>query len=403
MGVAAETGRVIAAVVTCVSGVYYLFPRLTQIRLDAAESPISYWLEWCGLVLLGTILMMLVVVWIPSAIAQLWSSSIVFYTSPLWSLATRLFFPLELVHRFFRLFFFRLAGYRPGTSDEELFEEEIRTIVTEGHREGLLEEDAREMIESVIELGDVSVSEIMTPRTDMLCIPKSLSWEEMLAQIVTIPHSRIPVFDENRDDMIGILFIKDLVPELTKRPEDRAPWTDLLRSPLFVPETKPVDKLLQEFQNVSQQGDHARIHGTLPHSRHMHVAIVLDEYGGVSGLVSLEDILEEIVGEIVDEHDPIEEKEEIQQLSPDVFEVLGKVHIDELNEHLNAKLPEEEDYDTIGGYIFSTLGHVPHVGESLSFAKENKRFKLTVLETTKRRIERVRIERIQDETVENGR
>ncbi|MCL2306537.1 MAG: hemolysin family protein [Planctomycetaceae bacterium] len=383
MAVAAESCRVIAAVVTCVCGFFVLLP------LPEVESPLGYLLEFGGFVLVGTFAMMLVAVWVPSAVAQLWATPIVFYTFPLWEFLAALLYPFQLVHQFFELFFQRLAGYQPGTSDEEQFEEEIRTIVTEGHREGLLEEDAREMIESVIGMGDINVSEIMTPRTDTVFISAELSWDEMLAQIITIPHSRIPVYKENRDDVIGILFVKDLIPELAKAPERRAPWLSFLRMPHFVPETKPVDKLLQEFRNST----HLPLHGTAMNSpRHIHIAIVLDEYGGVSGLVTLEDILEEIVGEIVDESDPISEGEEIRQIEPEVYEVLGKVHLDELNDRLGMGLPDEEDFDTIGGYMFSTLGHVPEVNESLVFEKDNKRFKLIVLEASKRRVERIRIE-----------
>jgi len=166
-----------------------------------------------------------------------------------------------------------------------------------------------------------------------------------------------------------------------------------LRIPHFVPETKPVGKLLQEFRNLThlplQDAEIAEVKSS---PRHIHMAIVLDEYGGVSGLVTLEDILEEIVGEIVDEHDPIVESEEIRQIEPNVYEVLGKVHLDELNDQLDIGLPEEGDFDTIGGYVFSTLGHVPEVNESLVFEKDNKRFKLIVLEASKRRVERIRIE-----------
>ena len=389
MAVASETCRVIALVVTFVCGFSAFLPYLTQLHLLEIESPITYLLEFGGFALTGMLAMMFVAVWIPSAVARLWGTPIVFFTFPFWEFLAASLYPLELVHRFFMLFFQRLAGYQPGISDEEQFEEEIRTIVTEGHREGLLEEDAREMIESVIEMGDVSVSEIMTPRTDTIFISAALSWDEMLARVITIPHSRIPVYKENRDDVIGILFVKDLIPELAKAPEHRKPWLAFLRMPHFVPETKPVDKLLQEFRNST----HLPLHGTEMNSpRHIHIAIVLDEYGGVSGLVTLEDILEEIVGEIADEHDPVAVSEEIRQTEPNVYEVLGKVHLDELNDQLDIGLPEEGDFDTIGGYVFSTLGHVPQVNESLVFEKDNKRFKLIVLEASKRRVERIRIE-----------
>ncbi len=148
------------------------------------------------------------------------------------------------------------------------------------------------------------------------------------------------------------------------------PWSPLLREPYFVPETKPVDVLLQEFQRTGN-----------------HMAVVLDEYGGVSGLVTLEDVLEEIVGEIIDESDP-DLVDGIKTLGQGVAEVLGRVHIDEINERLETALPEDGDYDTIAGYAFSELGRIPAVGEQLT--RENVR--ITVLEATRRRIERVRIE-----------
>ena len=389
--------RVISVIFTFAVAVWFPHPYLPDLQRGIEISKFSWCAEWTIFALFVIAATMTCAIWIPHAIAKLWATKIVFYTYSFWSLLTLLFYPLELVHQFFATIFYRLAGYTPDTTDEQQFEEEIRTIVTEGHREGLLEEDAREMIESVIELGDVTVSEIMTPRTDTVCISRTLSWDEMIAKIITIPHSRIPVYNDNRDDIVGILFVKDLIEELAKDKNDRVPWTDLLRAPLFVPETKPVDKLLQEFQKTThlQAG---RRSGPHLQYRHMHIAIVLDEYGGMSGLVSLEDILEEIVGEIIDEHDPITNVDEIRQLSTDVFEVLGKVHLDELNDRLDVDFPEEEDYDTIGGYIFSTLGRIPLVGESVLFKKDGKDFKLTVIEATKRRIERVLIERIHEES-----
>jgi len=323
--------------------------------------------------------------WLPRAIVKLWATHVVYFGWFLWSATATVLYPLLVIDRIVTLFFCRLAGH---TEDEDAFEEEIRTIVTEGHREGRLEEDAREMIEGVIELRDVTVSEIMTPRTDMQCISDALSWEEMLQIVTSSTHSRIPVYKENRDDIVGVLHTKNLLRELAlSDPEQRRPWTELMSEPLFIPETKPVDTLLQEFQNAKPMGNESddRAKG--------HLAFVLDEYGGVAGIVTLEDILEEIVGEITDEHDAIVTDEEIKELSPDVFDVLGKVRIDDLNEQLDLHLPDEEDYDTVAGFIFSTLGHVPEEGESVNFEHEGKKVRLTVVAVTRRRIERVRVER----------
>jgi CBS domain containing-hemolysin-like protein len=361
-------------------------------------------IDWVVLILIVSSVLLCVEFWLPRAVSKLWGTSFVYFTWSFWSCLAVLLFPLTLIDRFFNVFFHRLAGRTEETDDEEAFEDEIRTIVTEGHREGLLEEDAREMIEGVMELSDFTVSEIMTPRTDMKSISNALSWDEMLAVVIATPHSRIPVYKDNRDDIIGVIHAKDLLRELVKNdPSQRCPWTELMTEPLFVPETKPVDTLLQEFQNTkpaasdkgsSDKGssDKGGSDDDISQRAKGHLAIVLDEYGGVSGVVTLEDILEEIVGEIVDEHDPMVSTEEIKELDSNTFEVLGKVRIDELNETLGLDLPEEEDYDTIAGFIFSTLGHVPDVGETVNFEHEGKLSHFTVIEATRRRIEKIRIE-----------
>jgi len=336
--------------------------------------------------LVGIVLLILFAeFWLPRTFAKLWSTPCVYYGWFFWRGTTKALYPLLLIDRITTLFFCRLAGH---TEKEDAFEEEIRGIVTEGHREGLLEEEAREMIEGVIELHDVTVSEIMTPRTDMMCISDTLSWKEMLQLVSSTSHSRIPVYKETRDDIVGVLHTKNLLRELALHvSEGPRPWTELISEPLFVPETKPVDTLLQEFQNAPSAGEESteRIRG--------HLAIVLDEYGGVAGIVTLEDILEEIVGEITDEHDAVTETESIVEVSPDVFDMLGKVRIDDLNTQLNLHLPEEEDYDTVAGFIFSTLGHVPEVGESVEHEHNGKKVRFTVTDVTRRRIEKVRVER----------
>ncbi len=318
----------------------------------------------------GAVALLAAEIWIPWAVVRLWAEPFLFTTWPMWQLLYYLLLPLVLAARFVDTMMHRLAGRAPEAPNEESFEEDIRAIVSEGHREGLLEEEAREMIEGVMELGDADVSEIMTPRTDMVSIPKSLSWEEMLEFVVHSSHTRIPVSDKSRDDIVGVLVTKDLLPELAKGPDEpRRPWTELLREPFFVPETKPINAMLQEFQQS-----------------HSHMAVVLDEYGGVAGLVTMEDVLEEIVGEIVDEYDPAL-VEGIRMIDEGVCEALGKVHIDEINDRLDLHLPDDGDFDTIGGLVFSALGHIPVVGEEL--VQGNVR--ITVVEATRRRIERVRI------------
>lgn len=312
------------------------------------------------------------VLWLPWAVAELWSAPFLFLTWRIWQPLALLMTPLVWGADLVSVIFHRLAGRPRKDASEDIFEEEIRTIVSEGHREGLLEEDAREMIEGIIDLGDADVSQIMTPRTDLDMLHVDLPWEEMLHYVIEVGHTRIPVYRKNRDDIVGVLYSKDLLPELAKPSEDsRRTLTEILRKPHFVPETKKVDDLLQEFQQTRN-----------------HMAVVLDEYGGVSGLVTIEDVLEEIVGEIVDEYDE-EEVEDIQKIDEHACEVLGRAHVDEINEELGLDLPDDGDFDTIGGFVFSELGRVPSAGESIEWKDEAR---ITVLEATGRRIERLRID-----------
>ncbi|MEM8866163.1 MAG: hemolysin family protein, partial [Planctomycetota bacterium] len=225
--------------------------------------------------------------WIPWSVARLGAARFLYHTWWLWRGLAGLMTPLILGARLLDAVLHRLAGQTAAALDEESLEEEIRTIVSEGHREGLLEEEAREMIEGVMELADVDVDHIMTPRTDMHMLHADTTWDAMLTDVIAAGHTRIPVFDTNRDDLIGVLYVKDLLPELARPAgESRQSLRDLVRKPVFVPETKAVNELLQMFQQTRT-----------------HIALVLDEYGGVAGLVTIEDVLEEIVGEIVDEYD----------------------------------------------------------------------------------------------------
>ncbi|MEM8944968.1 MAG: hemolysin family protein [Planctomycetota bacterium] len=320
--------------------------------------------------------------WLPWTVARMSAARFIFHTWPLWQVLASLAAPLVWGARMVDIALHRVVGRAPRSVDEETVEEEIRAIVTDGHRGGLLEEDAREMIEGVIELGDADVSEIMTPRTDMHMLSVDMPWDEMVADVIEAGHTRIPVFDENRDDIIGVLYSKDLLPELATGEEgSRTPIRDLIRKPVFVPQTKPVDDLLQMFQQLRT-----------------HIAVVLDEYGGVSGLVTIEDVLEEIVGEIVDEYDD-EAVQEIQLLDADTCEALGRAHVDEINEKMRLELPEDGEFDTIAGFVFTELGRVPLVGESLVWQDH---VRIEVVDASRRRIERVRIKRLDADRLESA-
>jgi len=344
------------------------------------EANASPWSLLAAMALALGLIVAVITVWLPWSIARIAAAKFLFRSWPLWNFLGHLALPLVWSAGVVDTLLHRLFGRTLQRADEESIEEEIRTIVSEGHREGLLEEEAREMIEGVMELGDAVVSHIMTPRTDIHMIPASLPWDEVIESMIEAGHTRVPVYDKSRDDIIGILYIKDLLPELAKGPDEpRRPLTALLRKPIFVPETKPVDDLLALFQKSRT-----------------HIAVVLDEYAGVSGLVTIEDVLEEIVGEIDDEYD-LKAEAEIKKIDDDVCEALGRAHVDQINAVMGFELPDEADFDTIGGFVFAEFGRVPSAGESITW---HDSVRVTVLDASRRRVNRVRLERVRKESLE---
>ncbi|GAB4137391.1 MAG: hemolysin family protein [Planctomycetaceae bacterium] len=329
-----------------------------------------------AVLLVGRILFMLaillgVVVVFPWTLARVAGEQILCRLWPLLNVLTMLARPvLSLSERLDRLIH-RIAGRElPDNDDAETLTDEIRTVVDEGQREGLIESEAGSMIQRVMELRKDDTASIMTPRTDMVCIRVDCSIEEAREQLLQAGHSRIPVIGDTTDDIVGILYAKDLLKYL--KSEETHPETTLrqiVREPYYVPETTGIDTLLENMKR-----------------KRVHLAIVVDEYGGVAGLVSMEDILEEIVGEIVDEYDSALETG-ISMVSPDVIEVESRVHIDDLNEQFDCGLPEDGDYETIGGFVFHELGRVPTNGET--FVWNQLRF--TVKSADQRRIHKLQI------------
>lgn len=275
----------------------------------------------------------------------------------------------------------RAAGLR--THDEaERPHDELHAVVEQAHREGRLEGEARDMIRGVIRLDEVRVADVMTPRTSMLAIPASASWEEAVRLAADSAHTRLPVWGRSPDDVVGILHIRDVLQLFAEgfAPDAAAPaLRQLLRPPWFVPESMTVRTLLREFQRGNT-----------------HLAIVTDEFGGVAGLVTIEDALEEIVGEIADEHDEAF-TDGIRSLSPDACEVLAHVRLETLNRQLGCSLPEEENFDTVGGFVFHQFGRIPQVGERI----EAHGVRAEVLAATRRRIDLVRIERLEPRSDES--
>ena len=250
-------------------------------------------------------------------------------------------------------------------------EEELQEVIDEGEKDGLIEEEEKEMIHSIFEVGDTVVREILIPRVDMDCINCEISLAELLEFAISSGHSRIPVYKERVDNIVGIIYSKDLlkycINDTSSSNKKIESIEKLIRPPYFVPETKPVLELLKEFQKQK-----------------IHMSIVIDEYGGTAGLITLEDILEEIVGEIMDEYD---EEEKLISIIEEGTTILasGKLEIEKLEDFFGITV--EKDFETVGGFIINLLGRVPKEGEQINY--ENLLF--TIKKSTQRKISKVEI------------
>jgi CBS domain containing-hemolysin-like protein len=259
-----------------------------------------------------------------------------------------------------------LFGARARADLSLVTEEEIKTLVDAGEEEGVIEEDEKEMIYSIFELGDTLTRQVMVPRMDVMALDADTPMLEALDRIMEAGHSRVPVYEETIDNVIGVLYAKDLLPYL-REGRTEVPLRSILRPAYFVPETKRASDLLPDLQQ-----------------RRVHVAVVVDEYGGVAGLVTIEDVLEEIVGEIQDEYDV--EEPFIEPVGEGEYVMDARVDLDDLNRLMNATLPTEES-DTLGGFIYAELGRVPTVGDQVRF--DNLSF--TVESVAGRRIKKIRV------------
>ncbi len=255
-------------------------------------------------------------------------------------------------------------------------EEEIMTILDAGEKEGSIENEEKEMIYSVLQFGDKTVREVMIPRIDVVAVALDTTLDEALTVLLDSGHSRIPVYEDTVDNIKGLLYAKDLLRVLQKPADARhKPVTELMRHPFFVPESKRADELLAELK-----------------TKKVHMAVVVDEYGGTAGVVTFEDLIEEIIGDIQDEYDTNEEQEYVE-LGPNTFRVDAGISLSDFNDLLDVELPTEES-DTVGGFLFAEFGRVPEVGETL----EHGNLTLRVESLDGRRIRNVHVARKAVET-----
>ncbi len=335
-----------------------------QVQPDAAFA-----LAEVGVLLAAAALMMVLGEQIPAAVAAARAERLALISARPMGLLVRLLTPLCQAMRQISEWLVRLLGGKETV--HYVTEEEIKTLVDAGQEEGVIEDEEKEMIYSIFDLGDTATREVMVPRLDVVALEINTPLDEAVRTVIEAGHSRIPVYEGTIDHVRGLLYAKDLL-KLWDRDARNGALRDLLREAFFVPEGKRAMDLLQEMQR-----------------RRVHVAVVVDEYGGMAGLVTLEDLIEEITGEIQDEYDQHEEAL-YQRISDDEYLCNARLDLDDLNDLMDISLPTDES-DTLGGFILSQVGEVPQPGTVI----ETDDVRLDVLTVDERRIGQVRVTRVR--------
>lgn len=354
------------------------------IALDTFQNDVRLWLNAdnnvylniISFIIISVILLIFHMVFghlIPKRLANKYPSRVLYQTIGFVSFFIQLFRPLYWVNNYLSIVFGRLFGLHPNEGDRKVTEEEIMTIVEASSKTGDIDEEESEMIQNIFEFGDTTVDEVMTHRTEVSAISVKSTKKQVIDYIRTEQFTRFPVYDGDIDHIIGTMHVKDLL-RYIDNPEEKFSVKSLLRPPYFVPDSKRTSELFREMQKQKN-----------------HIAIVLDEYGGTAGIVTIEDLIEEIVGNIFDEYD--DEEEEIQIVDHQTFEVDGLSNIGDVEDIIDAGLPVD-DYDTVSGFILGQLGRFPEENEEVVIVYEG--FKFEVLSIEDKVISRVRITKPSD-------
>lgn len=323
--------------------------------------------------MIATAVLLLSSSWIPWAVVRYIPSPFLFYTWRLWWSLAIFFQPLLIGMEVIGGLLKRLSGqgHEPDDEEEEI-EDEILSMVTAGQAGGFLHSEARDMIEGVIELDDLFVETIMTPRNRLVAIEVDASWPQILELCRTGQHSRIPVYQDSLDNIVGVLHTRDALLEALKPEAERRPIRRWMRKALRTPDTRFVNEMLKVF---------------LQSGNNMHLAVVFNEHQTMVGVITIEDILEEIVGDITDETDR-EIEPRIRHVNAETIELPARYRIDELNDETDFDIPEDDEYDTVAGWILCRLGEVPAAKQELVVDG----IRCVILRATLRKIEYVRLQ-----------
>ena len=305
----------------------------------------------------------------PKVFALKKPESTVLLFSPVLRTILKIFTPVIKILDILAYWIKKALGVEASVSEKPVLLEEMKMILELGREEGLLEKEKSNMLAGVFDISDTVVREIMTPRTDTVCINVNKAIDDAFNLFIEKGHSRIPVFEDRVDNILGILYAKDLLKQYNTA--NTANIRQLIRKAVFIPESKTIDTALQQMKRAK-----------------IHLAVVVDEYGGVSGIVTMEDIIEEILGDIQDEYD-LEDGKDIKKISQDTYLVNAKINIKDLGEHILVDFPETDEYDTLGGFLLSRIGKLPEQGEKISYenlnflVKEIKNQRIIKLEMSK--------------------
>jgi len=343
--------------------------------LTAAIDPAGRlpWLGTVSVIFITIILSCFTLVYgelVPKRIAMRHPFKVIKYTIGLLIFTAAILRPFVYFLTFATNLSLRIIGINPAEHEKTVTEEEIRMMVDVGRESGSIHENEKEMIENIFEFNDTQVSEIMTHRTNIVSLEVTADFQEVLAVAVNEKFTRIPVYRDSIDNIIGILHIKDLLTLAVDGMEQPFSLEKMIREPFIVPETKTIDETFHEMQKEHEQ-----------------IAVVIDEYGGTAGIITMEDLLEEIVGNMQDEYD--EEDEEIIRQDENTLIVDGMTSLDEISDELDIELPQDRDYDTIAGMVIDLLGRIPDEDEHPEITFSHMTF--TVLEMEEKRIAKIKI------------
>lgn len=263
----------------------------------------------------------------------------------------------------------RIFGLDKDGLEEKVSKEEIRSLVEVGQENGVINETEKDMINSIFEFDDKLANEVMTPRTEVYLIDIDTPLNEYLDELIEERYSRIPVYEGDLDNIVGILYMKDFFIEARKKGFENVDIRSIMRQPYFVPETKNIDELFKELQASKK-----------------HIAVLIDEYGGFSGIVSIEDLIEEVMGNIEDEYD--DDEPDINKIDNNTFIIDGRLPLDDFNDYFHVNI-DSNDYDTISGFLIDILGRIPESTEEKSIEYENLIFKIE--EVKEKRIEKIKV------------